>query len=264
MPIRDLNGVRIHYDVLGEGEPVVFLNGVMMTAQSWVLQTSLFRQHYRCVLHDFRGQLLSEKPQESWEFEDHVEDLRALLDHLEIESCHLVGTSYGGEVGMIFAYTHPERVRSLSVVSSVSEVDPELDRIVASWAETALERPGDLYRISAPQNFSQEFIESNPQVIEQGEARIQACPPDFFSGLARLVDTFRRLDVTAELHRITCPTLILVGGADAVKSPQYSQLMAEKIPNSEFLIIPGGGHAVIVERPSEVNTAVLGFIAKHA
>jgi pimeloyl-ACP methyl ester carboxylesterase len=67
MPVQELNGVHIHYDIAGEGEPLVFLNGVMMTTQSWVLQTSLFRQRYRCVLHDFRGQLLSDKPEEPWE-----------------------------------------------------------------------------------------------------------------------------------------------------------------------------------------------------
>ena len=263
MPTQSLNGVDIHYDIVGEGEALVFLNGVMMTAQSWVLQTSLFRQRYRCVLHDFRGQLLSGKPDEQWDLEDHVEDLRALLDSLNIESCHLIGTSYGGEVGLIFAYTYPEMVKSLSVVSSVSEIDPELDRIVAGWAETALVAPDDLYRVSAPQNFSRQFIESNRQVIDQGEARIQACPPEFFSGLVKLIDAFRRLDITAELHRISCPTLILVGELDAVKAPYYSRLMVETIPNAEFLIIPEGGHAVIIEKPEEVNTAILGFLAKH-
>jgi 3-oxoadipate enol-lactonase len=264
MPVQELNGVHIHYDIAGEGEPLVFLNGVMMTTQSWVLQTSLFRQRYRCVLHDFRGQLLSDKPEEPWELEDHVEDLRALLDHLEIDRCHMVGTSYGGEVGLIFAYSHPERIKSLSVISSVSEVGPELDRTVARWAEAALESPGDLYLVSVPSNFSPKFIAANRQLIEQGEARIQACPPEFFSGFVSLVDAFRRLDITADLPRIACPTLILVGEDDALKAPHYSRLMLEQIPNAEFLIVPEAGHAVIIEKPDEVNTAILGFLAKHS
>lgn len=264
MPIRELNGIRIHYDIVGEGEPLIFLNGVMMTAQSWVLQTSLFRQRYRCVLHDFRGQLLSDKPEEPWTLEDHVEDLRALLDHLGIDTCHIIGTSYGGEVGLIFAYTHPQRVRSLSVISAVSEVGPELDRAVEIWAETALDAPDDLYRVSVPSNFSQSFVDANRQVIEQGEARIRACPPEFFSGLVGLIDAFRKLDVTAELPRIECPTLVLVGERDALKPPRYSRLIADEIPNSEYLTIPGAGHAVIIEKPNEVNSAVLGFLSKYS
>ncbi|MFQ5349736.1 MAG: alpha/beta fold hydrolase [Thermoanaerobaculia bacterium] len=263
MPTAEINGLRIHYDIVGEGEPVVFLNGVMMTTRSWVLQTSLFRRRYRCLLHDFRGQLLSDKPEEPWFLEDHADDLRALLDHLAIERCHLVGTSYGGEVGLIFAYTFPDRVKSLSVVSSASEVGPEMDRAVASWAKAALEAPETLYRVALPYNYSPAFVEANSQVIEQGEARVAACPPEFFPAFTHLVDAFRRLDITAELDRITCPTLVLVGERDALKPPQYSRLIAERIAHSELLVVPGGGHAVILEKPQEINTALLGFLEKH-
>lgn len=264
MPVQRLNGVGIYYEILGVGEPVVLLNGVMMTTQSWVLQSSQMRKRYRCVLHDFRGQLMSEKPDGPWEMADHAEDLLALLDHLEIDDAHLIGTSYGGEVALIFASSHPDRVRSLSVVSSVSEVAPETDRIVASWARAALEAPDDLYRISVPTIFSPAFVTGNPEVIAQGEARIRSCPREFFTGLAALIETFRKLDVTAELQRITCPTLVLSGEKDVVKPLRLSRLMAEEIPGAEFLVIPDAGHAVILERPEEVNTALLGFLAKYA
>lgn len=264
MPVRELNGVDIHYEVVGRGEPVVLLNGVMMTTQSWVLQTSVLRRRYRCVLHDFRGQLLSEKPAGPFDLDDHAEDLRALLDHLGIERCHMVGTSYGGEVGLVFALTYPGRVKSLSVIASVSEVGEELDRQVATWARAAAETPDDLYRISLPMNFSAKFVAANPDVIDKGEARIQACPPEFFSGLVTLIDAFRRLDITGELHRIDCPTLILVGGADVLKTESYSRLLAENIPAAEFLVVPDAGHAVIIEKPGEVNTALLGFLAKSS
>ncbi|MCP4202302.1 MAG: alpha/beta fold hydrolase [bacterium] len=261
-----LNGIRIGYEVLGDecaGDPVVFLNGVMMTTRSWVLQTAVMRKTFRCVLHDFRGQLLSGKPDRPWTLEDHAGDLLALLDHLEIERCHLVGTSYGGEVGMIFAFSHPDRVMSLSLISSVSEVGEELDRVVAEWGRAALEAPDDLYRISVPSNFSPQFVADHPEVIEQGEARLRACPPDFFTGLAGLIKTFRWLDVTAELHRIRCPTLVMVGEEDLLKPPPYSRLIVERISDSELRIVPEAGHALIIEKPDEVNAAISEFLAKH-
>ena len=264
MPTARIRGLEIHYDLLGEGKPVAFLNGVMMTTRSWVLQSSFFRRRYRCLLHDFRGQLLSEKPEEPWRLEDHADDLEALLDHLGIESCHVVGTSYGGEVGLIFASTRPARVRSLSVISSASEVGPELDRAVALWAETALEAPDELYRISLPHNFSPAFVEANPELLEQGEERLAACPPEFFPAFARLVDAFREIDITDDLARIRCPTLVLVGELDALKPPRYSRLIAERIPGAELRLVPGGGHAVILEKPEEVNAALLRFLRKQA
>ena len=265
MPTARIHGLDLHYDLLGppDGEPVAFLNGVMMTAQSWVLQTTLFRRRHRCLLHDFRGQLLSDKPEEPWTMEDHAEDLLALLDHLGIERCHLVGTSYGGEVGLVFALRWPERVRTLSLISSVSEVGPELDRVVSRWAEAALAAPETLYRVALPHNFSPRFVDANPDLVRQGEERLAACPPEFFPAFARLVEAFRQLDITDQIHRIRCPTLVLVGEEDALKPPRYSRLIADRIPGSELRLIPGGGHAVVLERPQEVNTAVLGFIEEH-
>jgi len=164
---------------------------------------------------------------------------------------------------MIFAYTWPERVKSLSVISSVSELDAELDGAVAKWSEAALSNPDSLYRVSVPFNFSPRFVARNPEVIEQGEERLRNCPPEFFAALARLIEAFRRLDITAELGRIECPTLVLVGEEDALKPPRYSRLIADRIRDSEFLVVPEAGHAVILEKPQEINTALLGFLEKQ-
>ncbi|MGB5659738.1 MAG: alpha/beta fold hydrolase, partial [Thermoanaerobaculia bacterium] len=71
------------------------------------------------------------------------------------------------------------------------------------------------------------------------------------------------LDITARLDKIRCPTLVMVGEQDALKSPSYSQIIADRIPGSEVVLIPGAGHAVILEKPSEVNAALLDFLAKH-
>ena len=68
----------------GEGEPIAFLNGVLMTVDSWKLQTHEISLRFRCVMHDFRGQLRSSKPDEPWSLEDHARDLVALLDHLVV------------------------------------------------------------------------------------------------------------------------------------------------------------------------------------
>lgn len=256
----EINGNLIHWESLGTGEPVMLLNGVLMTLQSWTLQTSALRRHYRCLLHDFRGQLLSAKQDRSWTMADHADDLEKLLDHLEIDRCHVVGTSYGGEVGMIFAASSPERVKSLSVISSVSEVGRELDKEVSSWRQAALEAPETLYQTMIPTTFSPDFVASNPGVVEQGEERLRSCDRDFFQGLGRLIDAFRQLDITSSLHQIRCPTLVVVGERDILKPPRYSQLIAREIEGSELVLIPGGGHAVILEQPQVVNEILLSFL----
>ncbi|NNK52733.1 MAG: alpha/beta fold hydrolase, partial [Xanthomonadales bacterium] len=133
MPYLKRGEVQIYWESLGQGLPVVFLNGILMTVDSWKLQTLALSRNFHCLMHDFRGQLRSSKPSESWTLEDHAEDLKALLDQLGIEKCQIVGTSYGGEVGMIFAANWPERVSRLAVIASVSEVGSDTRRIVMDW-----------------------------------------------------------------------------------------------------------------------------------
>lgn len=261
MPTVHLNGVDVYHEIHGDGPTVVFLNGIMMTVASWRPQLAALRSSYRCVLHDMRGQLKSEKP-EAITLQDHVDDLRALLDHLEIEQCHLVGTSYGGEVGMLFALAHPERVRSLAVISAVSEVGPRLRQQTEAWASVARACPGQLYDVTIPDNYARAFLEEHPERVAAGRKRLASYPTDFFPAFARLVDAFLTLDFTDRISGITCPTLVLCGSDDTLKPVSYSRLIADHIPDATFLTVPDAGHAVVVERPAEVNTALLGFLAR--
>ena len=257
-----VNEIELHYEIEGEGEPVVFLNGVMMTTQSWALQRRVLAKRYCCILHDFRGQLLSAKPAGPYAMELHVEDLRALLDQLGVETCHLVGTSYGGEVGMIFAYTHPQRVASLTVISSVSHVTPLQRRQVDLWAETALREPQHLYRLTVPCNYSDAFLAESSSVIRVGEKRLAGYPPEFFPAFAELIEAFKQLDIRDRLADIRCPTLVICGEHDALKPVAQSRLIAQAVPGAEFLVVPDAGHAVVIEKAETVNTALLGFLEK--
>lgn len=264
MPTADIQGTEIFYETAGEGEPVVLLNGVMMTTQAWAPQTRALAGRHRCVLHDFRGQLRSGKPDGPLRMERHAEDLDALLDLLGIGSAHLVGASYGGEVGMMYAHAHPERVRSLAVIGSVSRPGPLLLEQVAVWADAARRDPGRLYEVTAPYNFSAGFLARNPDLVRQGAERLRAYPADFFSALARLVEAFAELNLDDRLPGIRCPTLVLCGEEDALKPVPYSRAIAERIPGAELVVVPGAGHAVAIEQADAVNAALLDFLARHA
>ena len=177
MPEFDRNGVRLYWESTGQGEPLALLNGILMTCPSWKLQVRALAPQFHCLLHDFRGQLQSSKPHSDWTLEDHVEDFRALLDHLGIERCHVVGTSYGGEVGMLFAARWPQRVRSLSVIASVSELGADIDKHVLDWRRAAAEAPDTLYRTMLPTTFSDAFVAANPCLVELGLSLIHISEP---------------------------------------------------------------------------------------
>ncbi len=272
MPQLEVDGVRLHYEIRGRhaaqpappgDEPVVLLNGVLMTTESWALQLPALAPRYRVILHDLRGQLRTPLAGRACSFEHHVRDLVALLDHLGVETCHLAGTSYGGEVGLLFAASHPERVRTLSVIASVSRPEPLLSRQVGAWAQKAAADPRGLYRFMAPTVFSETYLARSKAVIALGEGRLADARTGFFDDFQQLVVAFQALDLDGVLGAVACPTLIVAAEEDALKGVDYSRALAGAIDGAELLVVPGAGHAVVLEKPGEINTALRGFLEKN-
>ncbi|HOX18373.1 MAG TPA: alpha/beta hydrolase, partial [Spirochaetales bacterium] len=128
----DSGGVSFAYELSDAGgkgtEPkgtVVLLNGVAMSIAHWKpVAAALTAAGFRVLCHDFRGQLLSDKPAGPYSLELHARDLALLLDALGFGGrVHLVGTSYGAEVALAFARDFPERAASLCMVDGVCEAD---------------------------------------------------------------------------------------------------------------------------------------------
>ena len=241
--------------------PVVLLNGIMMTGESWHHQTRALSDSYRVVTHDFRGQLRNLMPG-PFELRQHVEDLRALLDDLGIDRAHLVGTSYGGEVAMLFALAHPERVASLALIACVSHVEPPLREAIELWRETALHEPEQLFDLTAPYNYSPSFL--TEAVMAAGRERVRRYPGAFFPAFAALCDAFLTLDITGRLDAIVPRTLVIAAENDRLKPLHYSRTIAARIPNARLEVIPASGHAVVIENPAAVNALLLDWLARSS
>ena len=264
MPKIQVNGIELYYELHGpENAPVVVLsNGVVMSTASWAFQTPALSQHYRVLLYDCRGQWQSDHPKEAYTMELHADDLAALLDALSIPKAHIAGISYGAEISMIFAYKYPARVRSLILASTVSQVDPILGGIIQAWIEAAKRKDPELfYSATYPFNFCERWIAANPQLLAQARARYAALD---FDAVVNLCESFLKLNITSELHRIAAPTLLMVGEEDILKPRRYADMIAREIPHAEYVVIPGSGHAVCWEKWQVFNSLLLGFLAKQA
>lgn len=262
MPITKLNGIDIYYEIHGEGEPVIFGNGVFSNTLGWVHQLPVFSKEYQVVLYDMRGQGQSDKPDGPYSFEIHAEDQRALLEYLGISKVHHIGISYGAELGLVFALKYPEMLKSLVVCSAVSYVGPLLNSMGQLWkAVCVLGDPELFYHATVPLNFGEAFIRENTAILEQAKARYAQLdyPP-----LVRLMDAFLVLDITEQLPKIKTPTCVIVGEKDIIKPAYpYSRVIHDSLPNSEMVIVRDSGHAVTFERPEEFNSVVLGFLRKQ-
>ena len=258
-----VNGVELAYELSGSGkETVVFLNGIAMTIAHWKPFVEALSPAYRCLCHDLRGQILSERPAGPYSFSQHSEDLAALMSRLGIAKAHLVGTSYGSEVAMVFALEHPEMAASLTVVDGVSELDTLLRTVAEGWRAAALASPSAFYRNLIPWTYSASYIAENKATLDAREAGIETFPHDYFTGFVALCDAFLSLDITANLHRIACPTLVLVGDKDILKPLRYSRIIADAVPGATLKIVKDAGHASVVEKPDECIAEIREFLSR--
>ncbi len=263
MPKIAANGIQLYYEQHGweneDADVLVLSNGVLMSTASWVYQTPVLSRHYRLLLYDCRGQWQSDHPAGPYTMDMHADDLAALLDALNVERAHIGGISYGGEVSLVFALKHPDRTRSLIVSSVVSQIDPVLHGITQSWIAAVRARDSEMfYRVTYPVNFSEGWIAANRPALDAARERYNTLD---FDALLELLLCFSKLNITADLHEIQAPTLVVVGEEDALKPREYAEIVAREIPNAELAIIPHAGHAVLWERPKLFNTLILGFLA---
>ena len=258
------NGVNLYYELHGpENAPVLVLNnGILMNAAtSWVYQIKVLSKRYRLLLYDCRGQGGSDHPDTPYSMDLHADDLSALLDALGIKSAHIAGISYGGEVAQAFALNYPEKVHSLILMDTVSEVTAELRLIIQSWVDAL--KTGDalaFFNATVPWNFSPEFIANNTSLLEDAKKRYALLD---FPAVIRLCEAFLEVDFTKHLNEIKVPTCIIVGELDLLKGIRHAEILKKNIPHSEYHILMGAGHASCWERPHEFNSVVLGFLAKQ-
>jgi len=265
VPTAAVNGVSLYYETHGwekDADVVVLSNGVLMSTVGWANQTLAVSSRYRLLLYDCRGMWKSDHPPGPYTLDLHADDLIALLDHLGVERAHLAGISYGAEISLACAIHHPDRVESLFLAAVAAAPDQLLQAQIEAWIAAAeREDPELLWSLVYPATFSPGWVAAHPK--EYAAGRHQYVTLDTRAAV-ELLRAFLRFNVTGDLGRVTAPTLIVVGDEDALKPQRHAELIVERIYGAEFLAVPGAGHALCLERPDEFNTALLGFLAKHA
>ncbi|MBI2213927.1 MAG: alpha/beta fold hydrolase [Acidobacteria bacterium] len=262
---------KIAHRLDGDGPPLLLLNGGLMSIAAWDPIALPLATAYRVLRCDLRGQLLSpfdaSSRRDSCSLSDHAADVVTLLDELGIESAHVAGTSFGGEVAMILAADHPHRVSSLCVMTATDRLTPKMRasaRALATQARAAAEGSiggGTLFRALASGAFSERWLASQPAGFVEIRARLfDSLPPAFFFGIAAIMDALLGLDLDARLSRIAAPTLVIGAGLDRTFPPEHSHAIASAIPDARLEMLDDCGHAAVVEQPDRI-TALLGEFA---
>lgn len=274
MPFLDVNGVRLHYTDTGAGTgagtgvgdvAVVFSHGLLFSTEMFEQQIAHLEGKYRCIAYDHRGQGQSSSPDSGYDMDTLAADAAALITALGIEKCHFVGLSMGGFVALRMALNYPELVRSIAVLDSSAEHEPNENRGRYKTLNFVMRWFGGRPVVGSvmPIMFGQSFLQDPARKELRDKWRqFLARIPDR-KGMSKAVEgVIHRMGVYERLGEIKIPTLIAVGEEDTATVPKKSERMHHAIAGSEFIRIPCGGHVSTIDAPDAINAALSGFLGK--
>ncbi len=264
MPILNVNDKNAFYTDEGTGEPILILNGIMMSVKSWEPFMNSLAAGNRIIRLDFFDQGQSERLDgESYTLDIQVDLIEALLDQLGLDVVNIVGISYGGEVALLYASKFPNKVRRLILFNTSAYTSPWLKEIGWQWNAIGKNRDGKVYyRATIPVIYSPSFYEKKLDWMKKRESYLIPIfsNPEFLDQMERLTDSAESYDVREDLDKITCPTLIIAADEDYLTPIANQKYLQEKIRHAELVILPGVGHASMYERPLLFVTMVIGFV----
>jgi 3-oxoadipate enol-lactonase len=264
MPHIVVNDARLYYeDHEGGPQTLLFAHGLLWSGKMFAKQVDALKPRYRCITFDWRGQGQSAVTCDGYDMETLYADTLALIDALHIETCHFVGLSMGGFIGMRLAARRPDLVTSLILIGTSADPEPAANvpkyrmlNLVARWLGFGL-----VANRVMPIMFGQKFLSDSARRQERAAWRRQMLA-NHRIGITRATrGVIARQGVYDELPMISAPTLILVGDQDVATVPATAQRMHERITQSQLRIIPGAGHTSTVEEPDAVNAAILTFLS---
>jgi pimeloyl-ACP methyl ester carboxylesterase len=257
--------LKIHYHDLGQGEPVIMLHGAGPGASAW----SNFKQNVDAFSSRFRT-LLVDSPQYGQSDKVVIEGgrltflagfLRDFMDALQLKSALFVGNSMGGQAAIKLAIDAPERVKKLVLIGST----PVLTSLFCPLPLEGIKQIGAYYRGNGP---SMEKMETLLRTIlydssflndetlkERYEATLDPEAIKVFSAPPPLNE-----DLSSELHKVTCPSLLVWGADDRFGALDIGLLMLRKFQNSRMHIFNHCGHWAQVEHAEEFNRVVIDFL----
>ncbi|KQP18500.1 bromoperoxidase [Pseudorhodoferax sp. Leaf267] len=265
------SGVQLHVDDTGgTGRPVVLIHGWPLSAQAWESQTgALQAAGFRVVAYDRRGFGRSDKPASGYGYDELADDLARVLDERDLRDVTLVGFSMGGgEVARYIARHGESRLHSVVFAAAVPPYlmqgpdNPEgpLTPEKAQEMKAGLEQDRGAFF----EQFTRDFFSAGGtlQVTEQQrQAAVALCHQSAQPAALACMESFGTTDFRDDLEKVTVPTLVLHGDADAIVPVEGSGLRTHRaVAHSQLVTVPGAPHGLNVSHASAFNEALLAFL----
>lgn len=260
MPHLICNQARLYYSDSGTGnEIIVFSHGLLFDHRMWDAQVGYFRDRYRCIAYDHRGQGQSQVIG-SEDMDTLYEDAVSLIEQLASNTkVHFIGLSMGGFVGMRLAARKPHLLKSLSLLDTSADAEP--NQFKYQMLNTIFKLGGaplvinNIIRILFGKSSLDDL--SKKEIIHFWKSTIQNYP----SSITKAVEgVIQRQSIANELEKIIVRTLVAVGEEDTATIPTKSERIHHLIKGSKLTIIPEAGHSSCIEQPQFVSKIIMDFI----
>ena len=270
----DVKGLKLCYEVKGEGYPIFLIHGFGTKKEYWIAQFDNFSKEFKMIALDSRGAGKSDRPNELYTAEMLAKDVVGLMDVLNIPRAHFIGHSLGGAVVQHIALMCPERVGKIILICTFPDFPLDKSGVEMfkknqlAMYEAIIKDPIKGFYDKMKLRFSRDFLKimkAEPErklngifttndLIEIN--RINPATPQDINNFTNVLVTHHVLD---RLHEIKAETLIIAGEKDRLASKVSSEQLHEKIPNSILEIIPGG-HYINLEKAPEINQLIIDFL----
>ena len=256
-------GISLEFDDIGNGVPLLFIHGFPFDRTMWRSQIAGLQLTCRVIAPDLRGFGHStDTDGEAVSMETYAEDLRALLDSLNVKQAVLAGLSMGGYIALAFLAQYADRVKGLILANTRATPDSETARqgrlntanTVATSSSTSTVVESMAPKMLGPTAKPETAVAVRSMMAGQRSLGVTSA----LRGMAA------RPDRLALLPFIKVPTLIISGSADGLIPVSDSEAMQTAIPESRLIIIPEAGHLSNLEKADAFNDAVREFIGKLA
>ena len=270
----DRDGVKLHYEIYGEGEQTIVFVPTWALAHSrvWKAQVPYFAEHFRVITYDPRGNGKSDRPAQTsgYDFALRVDDIGAVLDATETDRATLVGYSESGLSSSAYAAANPNRVEALVMIGTATTVVPGFDR--TGPAEPGPDGKPQGWSKVVPDYWRKDYmdfakffigeINNEPHSTKQFEDAV-GWAGDGDGDMLAMTEECEGSEVTEQTYRdIQCPILIVHAENDVICPPEGSRRIAE-LTGGELVIHPRGGHALHGRFPAWFNALMRDFLAKH-
>ena len=269
-PIGSGKSIKLHYADLGTGKPVVFIHGWPLNHEMWEHQLSELPHHnLRCIAYDRRGFGKSERPWESYDYDTLADDLKAIIDGLDLNDVTLVGFSMGGgEIARYISKYGTSRISKVVFVSAVTPFMLKTDTNTKGVDKAVFDEMVENIQKDRPAflaNFGKQFygvnMLSHPVSQPYLDWNQMHCLMASPKATVDCVRSFSETDFRYDLTKINVPVLIIHGDADKTVPIHVSgDKTAQLIPQSKYIVYEGAPHGLFVTEKDKLNNDLLDFI----